>query len=304
VRPVAGLHRPAQTCDLAARHAGVEAQGRRQADGVHGAVREAVAPAERLGHRVPEAHADAQRGAPVHRALEQSLARLEVVAIGQHRGQVRGDQRRALERVLVALGRAPRHVEGLGAMGQRVERGAGGHRGRHLERELGLVDDPLDVRARAGVLRARLLVAHPEERRPLGARIGRGDGDHRQPGLRRHGLRRVHDAPAAQRDEPVGVPREGGRLAHAGDLGVRAGAVEALRDRQLEVPPELLGDQQRPLHRQLGEHVVERVDAPSHDHGRTIPHVRFPCTASYIVRPSAMGRDSRGVTDWLRTVAS
>jgi hypothetical protein len=228
---------------------------------------------------VAEAHADAQGGAAVHRALQETAALLELAAVLEHGGEVPGDERGALQRVVVALLGATGDVERLGAVGQRVERGAGGHLRGHLERELGLVDDALHAGVEPGVLRPRLGVAHAEERRPLGAGVGRGDRDHRQPGRHRHRLGRVHDASAAERDEAVGALGQRRRLAHAADLRVRLRPVEAPRDRQLGVLPELLGDEQRVLHAELVEHLRERVQTPAHDHRRTISDVRLPCTA-------------------------
>ena len=194
----------------------------------------------------------------------------------EHGGQVARDEGGALERVLVALVVATGHVERLGAVRQRVERRARGDLGGHPQRQLRLVDDALDAGVEAGVLGARLLVAHAEEGRPLRAGVGGGDGDHRQAGLHRDGLGRVHDAAAAQRDEAVGVLGQLGRLAHAGDLGVRARAVKAARHRQLGVLPELLGDQQRRAHGELREHLLERLQTPADDHAGHDPTCQGP----------------------------
>ena len=63
--------------------------------------------------------------------------------------------------------------------------------------------------------------------------------------LRRHRLGRVDRAPAAERDEPVGVLGRGGGGRTPRDLGVRPHAVEAAADRQLDVAPAPAGDEQR-----------------------------------------------------------
>jgi hypothetical protein len=69
------------------RHDGfVEAQRRRQAERIRGAVCDPVAAAERLGHRVAEREPGrAERGAGVLGALQQARAGGEIVAVGQYR---------------------------------------------------------------------------------------------------------------------------------------------------------------------------------------------------------------------------
>ena len=97
----------------------------------------------------------------------------------EHGRQRLGDQRRAGERVLVAGRVAGRRVERLGRVGERVQRRAARLAARQVERQPRLVDDAGELRAAAAALDALLLVARAEERRPLGARVGRRDGDDR-----------------------------------------------------------------------------------------------------------------------------
>jgi hypothetical protein len=222
------------------------------------------------------------------------------VAVVEHRGEVAGDEGGALQRVVVALGRAVGDVQGLRAVGQRVEGRAGGDLRGHVEGQLGLVHDALHPRVEARVLRARLGIAHPEERRPLGARVRGGNRDHRQTGLHRDGLARVQDAAATQRHEAVGLLGERRGLADTADLGMRARAVKALGDRQFDVLPELLGDEQRLPDGELGEDLRQRIQTPADDHAGTIPHVRLPC----IVGPSDKWVETERGAGWRRTVGS
>src|SRR3954469_3754653 len=71
----------------------VEAQRRRQAERVERAVRQAVAPADRLGHRVPEREARArERLAGLCRTAEQVLARAAVARIVEDTRERRRDR--------------------------------------------------------------------------------------------------------------------------------------------------------------------------------------------------------------------
>ena len=81
----------------------VEAQGRRQAHGAERTVRDAVAAAEGLRHRVPEAKPRSrERRARVHGALEQLAARLDVFPVRQHPRQ-RGRSGRRRKRLTVGF---------------------------------------------------------------------------------------------------------------------------------------------------------------------------------------------------------
>ncbi len=94
-------------------------------------------------------------------------------------------------------------VERLGAVGERVHRGADRLLAREVERECRLVDDGDRVGARAARLRAACLVAHPEIGRPLRAGVRRRHRDHGQARCGRHRLGGVDRASAADRDEAV-----------------------------------------------------------------------------------------------------
>ena len=90
-------------------------------------MRQPVAPADRLGHRVREReHRARERGAAVAGAAEQLGARLELLWSSDDARQPLGDQARAGERVLVGGGIVSLHVQRLGAVGERVHRRADG----------------------------------------------------------------------------------------------------------------------------------------------------------------------------------
>ena len=148
-RRVVAPDRLAEACDLGGGDRLVEAQRRRQADRVEGAVRDPVAAAERLRHRVAEAEPRApQRGPGVHGALEQLAARLDVATVGENARQRGGDQGGARERLAIGLRVAARDIERLGAVGERVQRRPARFVLGKPERQLRLVDDALDARAR------------------------------------------------------------------------------------------------------------------------------------------------------------
>ena len=96
----------------------VETQRGREAERVHGAVRDAVPATERLRHGVREEEpALGERHAGMHRALEQPRSPLEIAAILGDDGKPRADQSRSDGRVVTRPG-----VERLRAVGERVHR--------------------------------------------------------------------------------------------------------------------------------------------------------------------------------------
>ena len=125
-------HRLAEALDRLRGDRLVEAQRGRKAERVRRAVRDPVAAAERLRHRVGEPHPRAgERRAGVHRALEELLPAL---AGFEHPRQRLGDERRAGERLAVGLVVSALDVERLGAVRERVHRRSGGLAARQRHR--------------------------------------------------------------------------------------------------------------------------------------------------------------------------
>ena len=142
-------------------------------------------------------------------------------------------------------------------------------------REVDLVDDALDPGVQPRGLRARLAVAVAVPVRPLRAGVRGGDGDDGHVELLRHGLRGVDDAAAAEGDEPVGVARDLERRAHALQVRVRLGAVEAaLHAGRVDVREDLVGDEQRTLDPQPPQDAGQLLQTPFHDHAAIMPDGR------------------------------
>ena len=95
------------------------------------------------------------------------------------------DRGRAGVGVTLGAGRARRVVVRLGAVGERVHRRADGRVERKVEGQLRVVDRGDRLRALVGAAALPAgLEQHPEVRRPLGAGVGRRDGDDRAAGRR------------------------------------------------------------------------------------------------------------------------
>ena len=233
-------------------------------------MRDAVAAAESLRHRVAEAEARAAEGsAGVHGALEQLPARLAVASLGEHAGERGGDQACAGERLPVGIGVAALDVERLRTMRERVQRRAARLTCGQPKRQLRVVDDARHAGAAAADLDAALLVADAETRRPLRAGVRRRDRDHRQARRRAHRLGGVDRAPAPKSDEPVGACGGCHRLLD-GFLGhMLAHARVARGRRKLEVVPAAGRDQKRPFYPDLRQETGNRVEPPAHDHAAT-----------------------------------
>ena len=213
----------------------VEAQRRRQRERVHRAVREPVAAAERLRHRVgerrgpraraPRPHEQAPRRSPVRasRSCGSSTTRGSAAAISSAPASALASR----------LALRPLDVERLGAVRERVHRRADGLRARQVERQLDVVDDPRRFAPRRRRPCAAARRAHAERRRPLGAGVGRRHRDDRQPGRRGDGLRGVDCRAAAERDEQrVGLGggtsiRSDGTSDQCATLGGRSSAASA-----------------------------------------------------------------------------
>ena len=185
----------------------VPAQRRRQADPVQRPVRQAVAAADRLRHRVREGEARAaERSAAVARTAQQLRARLEVARRLDDARQPLGDQPRARQRVLVRVLVVPDDVERLGAVCERVHRRADRRLARQVERQLRLVDDSRGCAPRAAAAHLPLRVAHAVVRRPLGTRVRRRHRHERHARRRRDRLAEIDRAAAAERDDAAAAP--------------------------------------------------------------------------------------------------
>ena len=128
-----------------------------QAERVHRAVRRA-----RSGRRAPapsrgraRARRGRARGRRARRRAAAPRARDGRAASASTRGSALAISARAGERLLVALGVAVLDVERLGAVRERVQRRAGRHVARQVERQLDVVDDPDGPRPAAAALRSR-----------------------------------------------------------------------------------------------------------------------------------------------------
>ena len=128
----------------------VEAQRRRQAERVHRAVREAVARRRAPAPSRARARARRARAPDPRAAAPRSSSSRASRSCGDSttRGSARGDQRGARERLLVACVAAAPHVERLGAVSERVQRGPDRLGARQPERQVDVVDDRDRVRVR------------------------------------------------------------------------------------------------------------------------------------------------------------
>ena len=263
----------------------VEAQRRRQAERVHRAVRQAVAAAERLRHRVREPETgERERLARRRRAAEQLRRAPRSAGSSTTRGSERGDQRRALERARVARVVPAAHVERLGAVRERVHR-----RADRARRAAGRASARRRRRSRRGSRRRR--------RRPS---AGRACGPRTSASTRRRstssaprrpaspvaadaGLRGVDRRAAADREERVGVGRNldpvRRHLRPAGDA------------RHVERVPARARDEERPLEPELGEHRRQLGERPADDHAsRGRANSTNACAARVSARPLARTR--------------
>ena len=131
---------------------------------------------------MPEPQARArERGAGVHGALEKRPPSVGIAAVSEDEREIVGDERRPGERLRVGLVVLPLNVQRLGAVRECVQGRSAGLAGRHVVRELRLVDDARDVCSRAAALHAAGLVADPETARPFGPGVRRGYGDDGRP---------------------------------------------------------------------------------------------------------------------------
>jgi hypothetical protein len=110
-----------------------------------------------------------ERGAGVHRALEQPTAGVQVVGCVDDAREPLADQLRTRERLTVAFLVPPLDVQRLGGVRQGVHRRADRFRPRQADGELGLVDDPGKRRAEASSLHPPVVIADPEAWSPLRA---------------------------------------------------------------------------------------------------------------------------------------
>src|SRR5207237_10660789 len=86
-----------------------------------------------------------------------------------------------------------------------------------------------------------------------------------QTGCGRDSLGEVDRAAAADRQQPVGVPRSRGNLVDP----VARHLAPASRRGQIEVRPALARDQERPLDSELAQEVGQLPQAPADDHAAT-----------------------------------
>lgn len=191
----------------------------RQDDGVRRGVREVQRASERVAelvvqrHRRRAEHRPAQPGAVLGLA-----ARVEVGAVGDHARE----RRRQCPGALLGHQRDDRRrvggVEALDGVGDRVHAAGGREVRRQAQRQLRVVDDAArqHPRVASGALLAAL--GQPPHRCHLRARVGRGDGENRQPVLECDRLAQAHGRAAADGDATVGaqfereVPGAGGHL--------------------------------------------------------------------------------------------
>ena len=254
--------RLAEAADGLGREGRVEAERERERQRVHGSVRKAEGAAERLCDRVPQGEpGEGQRFAGRGRAVQQPVPRLAVVRRTDHLGQPRCDQRRSLEGPLVGGRVVPGDIEGLGTVGERVQRRAHRLGPRQVEREAGVVDDPLDPGAAAPADDPAIRGAHTEARRPLGAGVGRRHRDERQPAGRRRRLRGVDRGAAADREDPVGA------RSHLDPVGRNLRPNPGKREPD-EALPARARDEERPLDPECLEHTGQLVERPADDHAR------------------------------------
>ena len=294
---VVRAERRAEATDGLRHRACVEPERCGQADGVHRALRQPVAAAERLGERVPEAEPEsAERRAGVHRAFEESRRGRVRRGLVDHERQRVADRRRA--RVRVASSRALRSrvysasAQCASAFMRRPDRLLE----RQVERELRLVDRADGHRARvAPPPPFRRPEQHAEEGRPLRARVRRRHRDDRgsPPATPRElgddRLARVDRAAAAEPDEPVALrarcgatppraPSRPGRAAGRRRRRRRRGVADggraaARRDEQRPLDADLAADLG-----ELGERA--RPEAVIRTGGRSrSPRVRGPARA-------------------------
>ena len=166
--------------------------------------------------------------------------------------------------MLVTLRVPARDVERLGGVRERVQGRATALLAREPEGQLGLVDDPRQVCADATALHAPVGVAHAEECRPLGARVGGRHRDEAEAGRRRDRLGEVDRAATADGEEAVRPGGGRGRLGHP----VARHLVPAAGRGHIEPRPALACNQERPLDPELGEQRRELVEPPADDHSR------------------------------------
>ena len=140
---------------------------------------------ERGGARIRVARGP-QRGADARREAPQPFARRSV-----------GDRRR------------PRGPERLDTVRDRVHPARGGHAGRQVVGELGVVDDETRRDGRIAAGRLAPVLGHPPHHRQLGARVRRRNGGDREAFGQRNGLREADRRAAADRDQAVGLQLEG-----------------------------------------------------------------------------------------------
>src|SRR5438034_9646096 len=195
-------------------------------------------------------------------ACKEPTPRLAVVQEGSDVGKRLVDRAGTLEREGVGLPVSALHVERLGAVGEGVHRGADRLLERERERQLGVVEDSGEGRARAAALHPALRVSDPEARGPLGARVRRRDRDNGKAGRDRDRLGKVDRAAATDREQAVGVAGRGRDLVDpvARHLAPGAGG------RQVELRPALAGDQERPLDPDLTQQLRELTETPADDH--------------------------------------
>ena len=244
---------------------------------------QAVPAADRLRHRVGEReHRAGERLAAVAGAAQELCAQVTVERRLDDARQERGDEARALERVLVRVLVVAVRVQRLRAVGERVHRRPHRLLARKTDREADVVDDAAEPSAAPAPAHAPTRVAHAEERRPLRARVRRRDGDERHSRRRRDRLAEIDRAAAADGDDTVARRRR--RLVDA--RGRHLVPARGRLERQLERIPACARDEERRADTELVAHFCEQRDrSPADDHCASL--LRAKSTNACATRVSA-----------------